>query len=78
MKKIVYAVTNSKGIHARPCALLAQCCTQFKSVVTVSTDEGTASGQNVLELLALRARKGDTLTIQIEGVDEEQAFTAIQ
>lgn len=78
MKKIVYAVTNSKGIHARPCALLAQCCTQFKSVVIVSTDEGTASGQNVLELLALRARKGDTLTIQIEGVDEEQAFTAIQ
>ena len=78
MKKITYVVSNPRGIHARPCALLAQCCTNFKSSVTVSANEETASAQNILELLALHAAKGDILTILIEGEDEEQAAEAIQ
>lgn len=78
MKEFTYVVTNLQGIHARPCALLAQCCMNFKSSVTVRSDEGVASGQNVLELLALHARKDDVLKFQVEGPDEEQAFEAIQ
>lgn len=78
MKTITYTVLNSQGIHARPCALLAQCCTTFKSYVTVSNKERTASGENVLELLALHGQKGDILTIQIEGEDEQAAYDAIQ
>ena len=78
MKKITYVVSNPRGIHARPCALLAQCCTNFKSAVTVSANEEKASAQNILELLALHAGKGDILTIQIEGEDEAQAAEAIQ
>lgn len=77
MKEIKYAVSNQLGIHARPCALLAQCCVNFKSSILVSTNGKTASGENVLELLALRAKKGDVLTIRIEGEDEDQAYTAI-
>ena len=77
MKKITYVVSNPRGIHARPCALLAQCCTNFKSSVTVSANEETASAQNILELLALHAAKGDILNIQIEGEDEEQALSTM-
>ena len=78
MKKFTYVVSNPRGVHARPCALLAQCCTNFKSMVTVSTDEKTASARNVLELMALGAVKGDVLTFQIEGEDEEKTLEAIQ
>lgn len=78
MKKITYVVSNPQGIHARPCALLAQCCVNFKSAVTVSANEESASGENVLELLALHAKMGDVMTIQVEGPDEEQAWKAIQ
>lgn len=77
MKKLVYLVTDPNGMHARPYALLAQCCVNYKSVVTVTAGEGSASGQNILELLALHAAQGTTLTIRIEGEDEEQAYTAI-
>ena len=78
MKKIEYVVSDPQGIHARPCALLAQCCVNFKSAVTVKANENTASGQNVLELLNLHARMKDLLTIEIEGEDEEQAYEAVQ
>lgn len=78
MKEIVFVVTNPQGVHARPCALLAQCCVNYSSIVTVSTGGKTADGRNVLELLGLAAKKGDTLTIQITGGDEEQAGKAVE
>lgn len=78
MKKIEYLVSNPNGIHARPCALLAQCCVNYKSSVTVSANGKTASGENVLALLSLQAKENDVLTFEIEGEDEEQCLTEIQ
>lgn len=78
MKRITFTVSNRYGLHARPCALFAQCCVGLKSQVTVSTNGKTASGENVLGLLSLQAKKGDVLDIQIEGEDEEQALEALQ
>ncbi len=78
MKNFTYVVSNPNGIHARPCALLAQCCVNFKSSVTVSANDRSASGQNVLDLLSLQAKKDDVLTFTIEGEDEEACLAAIQ
>ena len=50
----------------------------YSSIVTVSANGKTADGRNVLELLGLAAKKGDTLTIQITGGDEEQAQEALE
>lgn len=78
MKTIPYVVTNPMGVHARPCALLAQCCMDYKSIVTVTANGRTADGRNVLELLMLKAKKGDTLTVQVNGEDEEAAGEAVR
>ena len=77
MKEIIYVVNNSLGIHARPAALLAQCCINFKSAVMVAKDDLKADGDNVLQILALGAKKGDTLKDTIDGEDEEAAEKAI-
>ena len=77
MKKIRYVVTNPLGVHARPCALLAQCCVNYKSSILVKANEESADGRNVLELLTLRIKKGDVMDIVIEGSDEEQAYEAV-
>ena len=74
MKKFDHVVKNPMGVHARPAALVAQACTSFKSVVTISTDDKTADGSNVLQLLGLGAIKGTNLHITIEGADEEEAY----
>ena len=78
MKNFTYVVSNPNGIHARPCALLAQCCVNFKSSVTVGANDRSASGQNVLDLLSLQAKKDDVLTFTIEGEDEEACLAAFQ
>jgi D-lactate dehydrogenase len=77
MKELNYVVNNPLGIHARPAALLAQCCVNFKSAVTVSCDGKDAAGDNVLQILALGAKKGDSLKVVAEGEDEVEAIEAI-
>lgn len=71
MKVINYEVKNPLGIHARPAAILAQACTNFKAAVTIECNGETASGNNVLHILALHAAKGSTLKITIDGEDAD-------
>ncbi len=63
-------VESPLGIHARPAALLAQLCVSLKSTVRIKCNGKEASGNNVLEILGLSAKKGDVLDIIVEGGDE--------
>lgn len=78
MKELTYVVNNPLGIHARPAALLAQCCVNFRSSVTITCNGVDASGDNVLQILALGAKTGDTLNITAEGDDEDTAISEIE
>ena len=77
MTTITYKVTGPLGLHARPAAFLAQACVNLASQITVKYDGRTASGSNVLELLALRAGKGAVLEITAEGGDEQAALNEV-
>lgn len=78
MKKFSYVVVNPMGVHARPAALLAQLCVGLRSAVTIECNGKTAGGNNVLQVLALEAKKGDTLNVTVEGVDEEEAVKQVE
>ncbi|MDD6221413.1 MAG: fused HPr family phosphocarrier protein/2-hydroxyacid dehydrogenase [Lachnospiraceae bacterium] len=78
MRSFDYTVQNALGIHARPAAILAQACTNFKSAVTIENSSGTAAGNNVLQILALHAAKGSILHFTIEGEDEEACEAAVR
>ncbi len=77
MKEIKYVVSNPLGVHARPCALLAQCCVNYKSEILVKSNDQTADGRNVLSLLALRIKYGDTMVVTITGEDEQTAYEEV-
>ena len=74
MKTFEYTCKATLGLHARPSAILALECNAMKSSVTVESNGKTANGTNALELIALRAGKGDVLKITVDGEgDTEQA-----
>ena len=77
MKTITYTVKNPTGIHARPAAFLAQTCVDLSSQITIRCGEKTANGNNVLQILALKARQGDQLEITANGGDEEGSLNKI-
>lgn len=78
MKNFNHTVSNTLGIHARPATLIAQACTEFKSNVVIECNGNVANGNNVIQILALHAAKGSTLSITAEGPDEENAIKKIQ
>ena len=78
MIKLKYVVESPDGIHARPAALLANSCVNYKSSVTLLCNGKKAEGNNVLSILALGANKGDEVEFVIDGEDEVKTEAKIR
>lgn len=78
MKTFSYVITDPLGIHARPAALLAQACVEFKCQTTFKCNGIEAAGNNVLQILALKAAKGQTVEVTCDGLDEEACAEKIK
>ena len=78
MKQFRCKVENPLGIHARPAALLAQLCVGLRSSVTIRCNGKEANGNNVLQILNLKAMKGDILEVFVEGVNEEEDIEKVK
>ncbi|MBQ6335387.1 MAG: HPr family phosphocarrier protein [Erysipelotrichaceae bacterium] len=78
MKSFNCVVENPIGIHARPAALIARFCAGLKSSVTIRCNNKTINAKDVLQILSLDAKKGDSLSVSIEGPEEESAFEQLK
>ena len=70
-------ITNKVGLHARPARLLVQAAAQFQAKITVSKGDKTANAKSIVGVLKLGAACGDTLLLQAEGDDAEQALRGL-
>lgn len=78
MKQFSYVITDAAGIHARPAGLLVKEAAKFASAVTINKGAKKGDLKRIFGVMALGAKKGDTVTITCEGVDEEAAAAAIE
>ena len=78
MKEFAYTVTNPVGIHARPAGLLVKEAKQFASTITFIKDGKSAKATSLMKLMGMGVRQGDTVTVQVEGDDEETCAAAIE
>lgn len=79
MKKFTYKVELENGLHARPAGKITIACKQFESDINLYIDENRgADGKRLLSIMALGAKYGDEIAIEIEGNDEEEAAKALQ
>ena len=79
MKQIRVVLKDKAGLHARPAAAFVQAAAEFKSRITIATEAGKeADAKSILSVMGLGARQGDTVTIAIQGDDEEQAAAALE
>jgi phosphocarrier protein HPr len=72
-----YRITAAEGIHARPATALIRLVKPFKSAVTISKGEKKVKLNSMLNILSLGAKGGDTVRVEIEGEDEQEAAAAI-
>ena len=80
MKQFTYTITDPVGIHARPAGLLAKAAKTLDSTVTVTRADGSKSAvaTKLMALMGMGVKTGETVTVTIEGGDEEANAAAME
>jgi len=69
-------IINKAGLHARAASKLVSLASSFGSEIKIGHSK-MVDGKSILSLMMLGATKGTSLTLQIDGDDEEVAMQAI-
>ena len=78
MKELIFTVKDPAGLHARPAGLLVKEAQRLSDRVTISKGEKSADLKKLLSVMGLGIRHGETVTIRIEGKDEEASFSHLE
>lgn len=70
-------VKNPTGLHLRPAGILCKEAMKYKSLITFTFNGGTANAKSVLSVLGACVKSGDEIELICEGVDEQEAMTAL-
>lgn len=68
---------NQGGLHARPATFFVQLCNTFQSKIKIMMGDRQADAKSMISVMTLGAGKGKTVTIVVEGEDEELALEKI-
>lgn len=79
MKKFAYTVKDATGIHARPAGLLVKVAKALDSTITLENAAGkSAAATKLMAVMGLGIKQGDTVTVTIEGGNEEANAVAME
>ena len=77
MKQFDYTIQEAVGIHARPAGLLVKEVKKYKSTVTVIKGDKSSNALKLMALMGMGVKCGDTVTVTVEGEDEDTAAPAL-
>ena len=79
MKTFQFTIRDELGILARPAGMLAKISKSYGDTnITITKGDKTVKTAQLMKLMGLSAKKGDTVTVQAEGPSEEEAIAALQ
>ena len=78
MKEFEFVVTDPQGIHARPAGLLVKEAQNFESNISVFKGARKGDLKKIFTVMALGVKQGETIKVQVEGADEEQAASTVE
>ena len=78
MKEFEFVVTDPQGIHARQAGLLVNEAKKFESNISVFKGARKGDLKKIFTVMALGVKQGESIKVQVEGADEEQAASAVE
>lgn len=78
MKSFEYTITDPVGIHARPAGMLVKEVKNYASSVTIVKGDKKADARKLIILMSLGVKCGETVTVEVEGADEEAAVASLE
>lgn len=77
MRSTKITIKNPTGIDLDLAGVLCKKAVQYKALITFAYEDGTANAKSVLSVLGSCVRGGDEIELFCDGVDEDEALTAI-
>jgi phosphocarrier protein len=71
-------IINRLGLHARAAAKFVTCASQFDSHVQLARNDRKINGKSIMGVMMLAAGQGTTLTLLVDGKDEQEAVGALE
>jgi len=78
LKELCYIIQDSEGIHARPAGLLVKEAQKYASDIKIQKGAKQADAKRLFSIMSLAAKKGEQITVQINGPDEEDCARLLQ
>ena len=79
MKAFTYTISDELGIHARPAGMLVKAARAYgDTTITVCCGDRSARAGQLLGLMSLGVKQGDTVTVTAEGPQEAEAIAAME
>lgn len=78
MKTFEYTIKDELGIHARPAGLLVKEVKKYESECTITKDGKTKKLTQLMMLMSLGVKQGETVTVTAEGADEDAAIAGLK
>lgn len=78
MIRTTVTIINKLGLHARASAKLVATAARFQSQLQVQNQSQSINGKSIMGVMMLAASQGTELTLEINGVDEEEMEKAIR
>lgn len=70
-------IINKLGLHARASAKLVSTASNFSCSIKIQHNTQSADAKSIMAVMMLAAAKGSTVQFEIEGDDEQEAWSAI-
>jgi phosphocarrier protein len=78
MKTFEYTITDPVGIHARPAGILVKEIKKYASTVTITKGDKSVNALKLMALMGMGIKQNDTITVTVEGADEDTAAAEIE
>ena len=78
MVQFTYTIKDELGIHARPAGMLAKTAKGFESEITITKGDKTVNAVKLMALMGMGVKCGDTITVSVNGADEENAAKSME
>ena len=74
-----YEIKDSMGLHARPVGIMVKAAAPYKATkVTVRHNGREADGKRMFAILGLQVNQGETMSVSVEGENEQELADAIR
>ena len=78
MVKFDYTIKDELGIHARPAGMLAKAAKELDSEIIITKEDKSVGATKLMALMGLAIKCGETITVTIEGGDENASEAAMR